>query len=293
MGSIGLNNQIFLGSTIVIFSRFDPSEYLNAIERYKATYLTGAPQLYRPLVYHPDLHRHDVSSIKLAASGAAPLPHSLLQKMLDAFPGVVLESYGLTECTQCVSLMPPVRQGIRFGSVGIPLFDTEIRFVDPETAEPLSPGQEGEICVKGPQVMKGYWRRPDETAVTLREGWLFTGDIGREDEDGYLYITDRKKDMIIYKGHNIYPRELEEIIFRHPAVELCAVVGKLDPVGGEIPIAFVQLKKRVEANSLEILEFVNQQVSYYKKVREVIITDQIPVSGPGKVLKRVLKDRLR
>ncbi len=294
MGVVGyLNNQVYSGNTMVVFPRFDATEYLKAVWKYRATMLGGAPQLYIPLVNHPDFSKIDLSSIKVAASGAAPLARSVLDRMMQSFSGVVAEGYGLSECTMCATFNPPFRNAVRAGSVGLPLFDTEIKIVDVATGQELPPGQDGEICIKGPQVMKGYWMRPQETERTLVEGWLLTGDIGHLDQDGFLYITDRKKDMIIYKGYNVYPRELEEILFTHPAVEQCAVVGKEDEEVGEAPVAFVKLRQGLQAASEELMEHVNQQVARYKRLREIILIEQIPVSAAGKVLKKELREWLR
>jgi long-chain acyl-CoA synthetase len=294
MGTIAyLNGQVYAGNTMIVFPRFDPKEYLEAVPKYRATMLGGAPQLYIPLLNLPEFNDYDLSGIKVAASGAAPLAIPVLEKMLSAFSGVVIEGYGLTECTMGATCNPPERSKIRPGSVGLPVFDTECKVVDPVTGEDLPPGSEGEICIRGPQVMQGYWNRPEETANVLRDGWLFTGDIGREDEDGYFYITDRKKDMIIYKGYNIYPREIEEVIFQHPAVEQCAVVGREEIEVGEAPVAFVELKKGACATKQEIMEHTNSQVAHYKKLRDVIFVDSIPVSAAGKVLKRELKEKLK
>jgi long-chain acyl-CoA synthetase len=174
----------------------------------------------------------------------------------------------------------------------MPVFDTECKVVDPATGEDLPPGREGEICIMGPQVMAGYWNSPEATADVLKDGWLHTGDIGKEDEDGYFYIVDRKKDMIIYKGYNVYPRELEEVMFTHPAVEMCAVVGKPDLRSGEMAVAFVKLKAGRQATAEELIGFTNKQVAAYKKLREVIFSDTIPVSAAGKVLKRELRNLL-
>lgn len=294
MGTVGyLNNLVYSGTTMIVFPRFDPKEYLDAVPKYNATALGGAPQLYIPLVNHPDSASYDLSGIKVAASGAAPLARSLLDRMLEAFPqGVVQEGYGLTECTMGATANPPFRDRIRLGSVGLPVFDTDVKVVDVATGEDLPPGAEGEICIKGPQVMQGYWQRPEATAEVLKDGWLYTGDIGRMDEDGFVYITDRKKDMIIYKGYNVYPRQIEEVLFQHPAVQQCAVVGKPDPPGGEIPVAFVELKPGAEATEEALMEHVNSQVAYYKKVRRVIFMDAIPVSAAGKVLKKELRNQL-
>jgi long-chain acyl-CoA synthetase len=293
MGTIGyLNNLIYSSNTLIVFPRFDATEYIRAVEKYKADMMGGAPQLYIPLVQHPEFKEVDMSNIKLAVSGAAPLPVSVLNQMLDAFSGIVSEAYGMTEVTMLGMANPPSRKGLKPGSVGIPVFDTYAKVIDLTTGEPLGPGKEGEICMKGPQVMKGYWGKPEETKMVLIDGWVHSGDIGCYDEDGYFYITDRKKDMAIYKGHNVYPRELEEIIFENPKVAHCAVVGKVDEKGGEIPVAFIQLKPDTEATPEEIMGFVNDKIAQYKHIREVHFIDEIPVSGAGKVLKRVLRDRL-
>ena len=294
MGAIGyLNNMVSSGVTMVVFPRFDPAEYLEAVNKFAATTLGGAPQLYVPLVNMPGFERHDLSGIKLIASGAAPLPLTVLNSLRIAFSsGVVIEAYGLTECSMGATSNPPLPELTKAGSVGLPVFDTECRVADPETGEELPPGREGEICIKGPQVMRGYWNRPDATAEVLKDGWLYTGDIGREDEDGYFYITDRKKDMIIYKGYNVYPREIEEILFTHPAVEMCAVLGRPDVRAGELPVAFVKLREGRTAADDELLAFVNGQVAAYKKLREIIFRDVIPVSATGKVLKRELRELL-
>ncbi|MFP4476758.1 MAG: class I adenylate-forming enzyme family protein [Desulfatibacillaceae bacterium] len=294
MGTIGyLNNMVGSGSTMVVFPRFDPHEYLTAVGKYRATSMGGAPQLYVPLCSMPDFGQYDLSSIKIAASGAAPLPVSILNRMQDSMSGVVMEAYGATECTMGALANPPRRNLVRPGSVGLPLADTEVAILDPATDEEVPVGTEGEICIRGPQVMLGYWNRPEATAEVLRDGWLHTGDVGRVDEDGYFYITDRMKDMIIYKGYNVYPRELEEVLHTHPAVENCAVVGKPDEKGGEIPVGFVQLRPGREASAEELIEHVNKEVAAYKKLRDLQFVDAIPVSQAGKILKRELREKLK
>jgi long-chain acyl-CoA synthetase len=294
MGTVGyLNNLIYGGVTMVVFPRFEPKEYLEAAIKYRATGLGGAPQLYIPLINHPDFSSYDLSGIKVAASGAAPLAMSVLEKLLEAFPsGVVQEAYGLTECTMGATANPPDRNAIRPGSVGLPVFDTECKVIDTVSGKDLPPGSEGEICIRGPQVMLGYWNRPEATAEVLKDGWLLTGDIGREDPEGFFYITDRKKDMIIYKGYNVYPREIEEVIFEHPAVQQCAVVGRPDLEVGELAVAFVQLKQGAQATREEIMEHTNSQIAHYKKIKDVIFMETIPVSAAGKVLKKELRDKL-
>ncbi len=278
---------------MVVFPRFDPKEYIEAVNKFSATSLGGAPQLYVPLVNMPEFEQYDLSGVKLIASGAGPLPRTVLDAMHKSFSkSVVIEAYGMTECAMGATANPPIPELTRMGSVGLPVADTEIKIVDIVTGEDLPPGSEGEICIRGPQVMAGYWQRPEATAEVLKDGWLHSGDIGREDEDGYLYITDRKKDMIIYKGYNVYPREIEEVIYTHPAVEMCAVIGKPDAQAGECPVGFVQLKKDATATAEDIIAHVNAQVAAYKKLREVIFVETIPVSVAGKVLKRELKDQL-
>jgi len=187
---------------------------------------------------------------------------------------------------------PVSRDGFKLGSVGLPVADTEIKIVDAEDYQKeLSVGEVGEICVKGPQVMKGYWRKPDETAFVLQEDdWLLTGDIGKFDEDGYLFIVDRKKDMLIYKGYNIYPRDLEDVLNEHPAVAQSVVVGKADERYGEMPVAFVQLAPEASISEQELLEYANSRLAKYKKIRLVKFVEQLPTSGAGKVLRREIRD---
>mgnify|MGYP005833655889 CR=1 FL=1 len=292
MGVIGyLDMQLAGGNTLVVFPRFDPTEYLQAISKYRATVFGGAPQLFVQLVENPIFREIDMSEIKLVASGAAPIPHHLLESLQEKIPGVVCEAYGLSECTMGCAANPPTRDGFRMGSVGLPIQDTEIRIMDPETGEKEMPvGEIGEICIKGPQVMKGYWNRPEETAEVLRDGWLYTGDIGKFDEDGYLYIVDRKKDMLIYKGYNVYPRDLEEVINSHPAVAQSAVVGKYDERYGDVPVAFVELVPGAQAGEEEILDYVNERLAKYKKIRMLKIVEALPVSMAGKVLRRELRE---
>ncbi|MEN8246430.1 MAG: AMP-binding protein [Thermodesulfobacteriota bacterium] len=293
MGTVGyLNNMVYSGTTMVVFPRFEPQEYLTGIQKYKATVLGGAPQLFIPLVDLPGFKDCDLSEVKVVSSGAAPLALPVLDKMLNAFSGTVCEAYGMTECTMGATANPPNRKDIRQGSVGVPVYDTECKVVDLLTGEDLPTGEKGEICIKGPQVMQGYWNKPEETDLVLKDEWLHSGDIGNMDEDGYFYITDRQKDMIIYKGYNVYPRELEEVLFTHPDVAQCAVIGRPEIEVGEAPVAFVQLMPDAQASEEQLIEFVNTQVAAYKKIREIRFLDAIPVSAAGKVLKRELRDML-
>jgi long-chain acyl-CoA synthetase len=212
---------------------------------------------------------------------------------MEATGGVLVEGYGLTESspvTHCNPLDKSLKT-VKIGSIGLPWPDTDAKIVDMQTGtNALAQGETGELVVKGPQVMKGYWKMPQESADVLRDGWLFTGDVGRMDEDGYFFITDRKKDLIKYKGYSVYPREIEDVIYEHPAVKLCAVVGKPDPIASEIPKAFIVLKQGKTATPDEIKEFVNSKVAPYKAVREVEFRTELPMTLVGKVLRRVLQE---
>ena len=208
--------------------------------------------------------------------------------------GFLAEGYGLTEASPVTHCNPvdKTMRTVRVGSIGLPLPDTDARIVDVETGEKtLGTGGTGELAVKGPQVMRGYWKRPEETALVLRNGWLLTGDIGKMDQDGYFYITDRKKNLIKYKDYSVYPRELEDVIYEHSAVKLCAVVGKPSPTVGEIPKAFIVLKDETKVTEAEIMAFVKEKVAPYKAIREVAFRKELPLSSVGKVLRRMLHDK--
>jgi long-chain acyl-CoA synthetase len=207
--------------------------------------------------------------------------------------GLLAEGYGLTEASPVTHCNPVdiTMKTVRIGSIGLPLPDTDAKIVDVETGKiTLLPGLTGELAVKGPQVMKGYWKNSEETTLVLRDGWLLTGDIGKMDKDGYFYITDRKKDLIKYKGYSVYPREIEDVVYEHPAVKLCAVVGKPDPEQGEIIKAFITLKDGAKVTDSEILEFIRERVAPYKVVHEVEFRKELPLSPAGKVLRRILQE---
>lgn len=296
MGTIGgLNVPTVTGATTVLHERFDPAGYLADAERFAVTAMSGAPPVYGALLQHPDLATRDLSSVRSISSGAAPLPVEMikgLQRRLGA-DVVIAEGYGLTEVTMGATIGPSARSAVRkVGTVGLPVPDTEIRIVDPAGTDlaALPTGEPGEVVVRGPQVMVGYQDRPEDNAVTLVDGWLRTGDIGTLDGDGYLSIVDRKKDMLIYKGYNVYPRDLEELLFAQPGVRGAAVVGRPDVAAGELPVAFVVAPG---ADGEALREAVNAQVTPYKKLRELHLVDAIPVSAAGKILKRELRERLQ
>lgn len=289
----GMNGPIYYGGKIVLLPRFDAVSTFQAIQKYKVTVFCGAPTMYAMLLAHPDLGKYDCTSVRFCISGSAPLPPEIQKKFMEVTGGVLVEGYGLTESspvTHCNPLDKSMKT-VKVGSIGLPWPDTDARVMDIETGEKeLGVGEIGEIVVKGPQVMKGYWKMPEETAAVLRNGWLYTGDIGKMDEDGYFYITDRKKDLIKYKGYSVYPREIEDVIYEHPAVKLCGVIGKPDAVAGEIPKAFIVLKEGKTATEKEIMSFVNEKVAPYKAIREVEFRTELPMTLVGKVLRRALQE---
>jgi long-chain acyl-CoA synthetase len=288
-----MNVPIHLAAKMVMLPRFDPLTALESIQKHKVTVFCGVPTMYAVLLANPELARFDLTSIRVCISGASPLPPQVQKKFIDTTGGFLAEGYGLTEASPVTHCNPVDRtmRTVRLGSIGLPLPDTDARIFNIETGEKaLELGETGELAVKGPQLMKGYWKNAEETANVLRDGWLHTGDIGKMDENGYFYITDRKKDLIKYKDYSVYPREIEDILYEHSAVKLCAVVGKPDPIVGEIPKAFVVLKDGGKATEAEIIEFIKDKVAPYKSVREVEFRKELPISSAGKVLRRALQE---
>ncbi|MGW9480623.1 class I adenylate-forming enzyme family protein [Saccharomonospora azurea] len=299
MGLGGLNIGVLSGTSVTVHDRFVPRDFVADAERLRVTSLSGAPALYAALLRCEEFHTADLSSVRGLSSGAAPMPRSRGEALAARFPdAVITEGYGLTEATMGVTTNPSWRSGTRkVGTVGVPLFDTEVRIVpvggDPER-DALPPHTPGEVCVRGPQVMQGYHDRPEETAAVLDRGWLRTGDIGVVDDEGFVSIVDREKDVLLYKGYNVYPRELEELLLTVPGVASAAVVGRPAADVGELPVAFVVRSGDADALTAEaILTAVNEQVPPAKRLREAHFVDVIPVSAAGKVLKRELRDRLR
>ncbi|WP_020643503.1 class I adenylate-forming enzyme family protein [Amycolatopsis balhimycina] len=294
MGIVGgMNSLVIAGTTVVLHSRFDPAAYVADAERLRVTGMGGAPALFAALLATPSFPTADLSSVRAIGSGAAPMNHAMITALRERFPGVVVtEGYGLTEATMGAVIAPTYRSGTRkVGSVGVPIFDTEVKIVPAEGGEdPLPAGERGEVCLRGPQIMLGYRNRPEETAAALAGGWLHTGDIGVLDTDGYLAIVDRKKDMLLYKGYNVFPRELEELLITMPGVAAAAVVGRPDVEVGELPVAFVVPRGSLDAG--ELMAAVNEKVLPYKRLREIHVVEQIPVSAAGKVLKRELRQQL-
>jgi long-chain acyl-CoA synthetase len=282
---------ISLAAKMVLMPRFEPDKALEAIQKNKVTVFCGVPTMYSVLLANPKLGKYDLTSIRVCISGASPLPPQIQKNFMQITGGFLAEGYGLTEASPVTHCNPVDRtmRTVKVGSIGLPLPDTDARIVDLVTGEKtLAQGETGELAVKGPQVMKGYWRKPKETALVLRDGWLFTGDIAHMDQDGYFYVTDRKKDLIKYKDYSVYPREIEDILYEHPAVKLCVVIGKPDPVAGEVPKAFIALKEGMAVSADEIMALVNGKVASYKAIREVEFRKELPISSAGKVLRRLL-----
>ncbi|MEM2851067.1 MAG: long-chain-fatty-acid--CoA ligase [Candidatus Bathyarchaeia archaeon] len=291
----GLNTcmatAIHAGALQVVMPRFNLKEALKLIERYKVTTWLTVPVVLTMMVNNSDLvKKYDLSSLRFIVSGGSPLPTETIKKVLDTFHLVVQQGYGLTEASPGVAHNLPEK--IKIDSVGIPYPDTECKIVDTETgAFKHKPLQIGELIVKGPQVMKGYWKNPSETAETVKDGWLYTGDLAYMDEEGYIYLVDRKKEVIKYKGFNIIPAELESLLAQHPAVADCAVIGKPDTLAGEVPKAYVVLKPNAVATASDLLNFVNEKVASYKAIKEVKFIESIPRSASGKILRRILIEK--
>ncbi|MFP4258255.1 MAG: long-chain-fatty-acid--CoA ligase [Desulfovermiculus sp.] len=271
------------------------TEVLKAVQRFKPTMLVAVPTIFSAFNNHPQLHKYNLRSIRACASGGAPLPQEVAKKFEQKTGAVIFEGYGLSETAPVIAGNPSDITLRRFGSVGFPWPNTDIKIVDLETGYMvLSQGEDGEIAVHGPQVMQGYWRNPQANAAVFRdiEGrrYFLTGDIGHIDADGYIVITDRKKDVVLVGGFNCYPREVEEVLYEHPKVAQAAVVGIPHPTSGEQVKAFVQLRAGEDATEQEILNFCQERLAGYKRPRSVEFRTELPTSAVGKVMRRVLRD---
>lgn len=282
-----MNFAMLLAAELLLIPKFDADTILKTINKMRPTLFPGAPPMYVALIHHPELQNYDLGSIEACISGAAPLPREVQEKFEHVTGGRLVEGYGLTESSP-VTHANPIWGRRKNGSIGIPIPDTEAKVVDPETGEELPPGEIGELVVRGPQVMKGYWNRPEETVNSLKDGWLYTGDMATMDEEGYFYIVDRKKDMIVAGGFNIYPREVEEVLYGHEAVLECAVAGIPDEYRGETVKAYVVLKKGKNVSGDELEQFCRERLSAFKVPRLYEFRDDLPKALAGKVLRRVL-----
>jgi long-chain acyl-CoA synthetase len=294
--TVGMNVCVANALTMVqIPNPREMAHVLKAIETHRATYYPGVPTMFIGFLNFPERDQYDLTSLRFAVSAAAPLPPEVQQRFQAVTGGTMLEAYGLTETSPCATADPV--DSPRDNSLGVPLPDTDVKIVDVETGtEELPPGAIGEIIIRGPQVMKGYWNLPTETANALRSGpdgqpgWFYSGDIGYMDDDGYFHMADRKKDMIIAGGYNIYPADVEAVLFEHPAVKEAAVIGVPDEVRGETVKAFIVLKEGEAASEGEIIEFCREQMAAYRVPRSVEFRDDLPKSMIGKVLRRELRE---
>ncbi|WP_456273814.1 long-chain-fatty-acid--CoA ligase [Bacillus sp. AK031] len=282
--------SVMQGYKMVLLPKFDVETTLKTIQKQKPTLFPGAPTIYIGLLNHPDLKKYDLSSVHSCISGSAPLPVEVQQKFEEVTGGKLVEGYGLTESSPVTHANFLWDRERMKGSVGIPWPDTDSAIFSMETGEKLPPNEIGEICVKGPQVMKGYWNRPEETEMTMKDGWLLTGDLGYMDEKGYFYVVDRKKDMIIAGGFNIYPREIEEVLYEHPDVQEVVAAGIPDPYRGETVKAYIVLKENSNASEEELDEFVRKHLAAYKVPRIYEFRDELPKTAVGKILRRALVD---
>jgi long-chain acyl-CoA synthetase len=280
----GMNAAVRGGATLVLVPRFDPGTVLQAIARDRATVFEGVPTMYAALLEQSDLTEGDTTSLRMCISGGASLPVEVLHGFERSFGCVILEGFGMSETSPVVTFNHPDRPR-KPGSIGTPVRDVEVRLLDEEGKE-VADGEVGELAVRGPNLMKGYWNRPEETAATVPDGWLRTGDLARRDEDGYFYIVDRKKDLVIRGGYNVYPREIEEVLYEHPAVALAAVVGTPDERLGEEVAAAVVLRPGVAATPEELIAFTKERLAAYKYPRHVWLVDALPMGPSGKILKR-------
>ncbi len=279
-----MNAAILGGATITLLPRFDPGKALEIIQRDGCAVFEGVPTMYGALLHHPDRANFDVSCLRVCASGGASMPVEVLRGFEEAFGCKVLEGYGLSETSPVASFNHPDRER-KAGSIGTPIAGVEFRLVD-DDGNDVQTGEVGEILIKGHNVMKGYWRQPEATAASIKDGWFATGDMARVDDDGYYFIVDRKKELIIRGGYNVYPREIEEVLYEHPGVREVAVVGVPHADLGEEVGAAVALKDGAEVTPDELRAFVKEQVAGYKYPRHVWLVDELPKGPTGKILKR-------
>ncbi len=279
-----MNAAISAGATVTLLPRFDPAKALEVIERDRCTVFEGVPTMYGALLNHPDREKFDVGCLRVCASGGASMPVEVMRGFEEAFGCKVLEGYGLSETSPVASFNHPDRER-KPGSIGTPIDGCEFRLVD-DDGNDVAAGEIGEILIKGHNVMKGYWGRDDATAESIKDGWFASGDMAKVDDDGYYFIVDRKKELIIRGGYNVYPREVEEVLYEHPAVREAAVVGIPHDEWGEEVGAAVALKDGESADADELIAFVKDQVAGYKYPRRIWFVDELPKGPTGKILKR-------
>ncbi|MBS2969944.1 AMP-binding protein [Metabacillus sp. KIGAM252] len=277
------------GYNMILLPKFDAGDTLKTIHKEKPTLFPGAPTIYIALLNHPDLKKYDLSSVQSCISGSAPLPVEIQERFEKETGGKLVEGYGLSEASP-VTHSNFLWGRRKKGSIGVPWPNTDAMILSQETGSQAEPGEKGELIVRGPQVMKGYWGKPEETEAVLKDGWLFTGDIGYMDEEGYFYVVDRKKDMIIAGGYNIYPREVEEILYEYDKIQEVVVAGVPDPYRGETVKAYVVPKEGVKISEEELNVFARQHLAAYKVPRIYEFRSELPKTAVGKILRRALID---
>ena len=288
------------GMPIIMFYRFDPAETLRLIEKWRGSFTVAAITVFIALLNHPDIKTRDLSSLKKAFSGGAPVSPAIVEHFQELTGVYIHNIYGLTETTSPSHAVPlgghaPVDTDSGALSVGVPIPNTICRVLDVATGQDLPPGEVGELITKGPEVVAGYWEKPEETANAIRDGYLYTGDVARMDEEGWFYLVDRKKDMIIASGFKVWPREVEDVLYQHPAVREAGVVGVPDAYRGETVVAYVALKSGFEGKVTpgELIEFCKQRMANYKYPRHIEILEELPKTPTGKFLRRELRDKAR
>ncbi|MBM6617532.1 AMP-binding protein [Bacillus suaedaesalsae] len=284
-----MNLSILQASQMILMPKFDAESTLKTIQKTKPTMFPGAPTIYIGLLNHPDIKKYDLSSIDACISGSAPLPVEVQENFEAVTGGKLVEGYGLTESSPVTHANFIWTKRVS-GSIGVPWPDTDAKIISLETGEEVAPKEIGELVVKGPQIMKGYWNKPEETEAVLKDGWLYTGDVGYMDEDGYFYIVDRKKDMIIAGGFNIYPREIEEVLYECEKVQEVVVAGIPDPYRGETVKAYIVLKEGAQCTEEELNEFARKHLAAYKVPRLYEFRKELPKTAIGKILRRSLVD---
>ena len=285
--TVSMNASLMVGACLTLVPKFDPVEALTTMQRDRVTHFYGVPTMYGALLHHPDRESFDTSALRTCITGGASMPVEVLRGFEEAFGAIVLEGYGLSETSPVACSNHPDRER-KPGSIGTPLEGVEMRVVDEDDNE-VAQGEAGEIVIRGHNIMKGYWQRPEATAEAMRGGWFHSGDIGRVDEEGYFYIVDRKKDLIIRGGYNVYPREVEEVLYEHPQIREAAVVGiPHDQWGEEIGAAIV-LHDGEELPAEDVSAYVKERIAAYKYPRVVWFLDELPKGPTGKILKREIE----
>ena len=282
-----LNACVLAGASLTLIPRFDGGKALDVIERDGVTVFEGVPTMFSAMLHQPDTDKRDVSSLRLCVSGGSAMPVEVMRSFEETFGCIVLEGYGLSETSPVASFNHPHAER-KPGSIGTPIRGVEMRLVDDEGTD-VPAAEVGEIAIRGENVMKGYWQREEETAKAIPDGWFRTGDLARQDEEGYYFIVDRKKEMIIRGGYNVYPREIEEALYEHPAVAEAAVIGIAHPDLGEEVAAAVALKPGASAEVDELRNFVKERVAAYKYPRHLWLVDSLPKGPTGKILRRAVE----